>query len=596
MARRREPQVTTHTQSNSSAQFFSASDIERYGYCPLNWWQKYQGVTENGQNLEKGTQHHEKIAKDISSITERETIASRSQMSMLWFAVVAILLGVNGAAIIYFKYISHIHEVAFSSVLAVISILWIGLAITLFLFAVVRELIRKEETEGSIVDEKEKLPSEKRAGKIEEPKQIRAGIGSASSSALEPQTSGETADIVDFESTKGTILSRKNVAQWFVTIAIALALSGYMLEYPFAPPEVLSRILLAGALVWLIGTSIALFFALRVEEKIKAIDKGAKEDQYIKLHKVRTRSEILIMLFAAGAVILGIAGFFVYYKLAFEPLDLFGQIFIVLSLVWMSAGFLFFYRSLLVGVRTRIALREILSGLSLDTRKPSNLRAHVEALEKGKILTEEYSILSMAVLAIILGINSILIRIETSDIFSRILEIVALIWLIGASVFLYDVLKHQQIARSLRKHYSLDEASIEYTDSMDKESKLLESPRYHIRGRPDYIIKRKNKIIPVEVKTGRIPRGPHFSHILQLAAYCILVEDQYKQRPPYGLIRYSKEKEFKIDYDDKLKDLIISKVTEMQNCIDEGAAHRNHKRQNKCKYCSRRDNCPEKLT
>jgi len=224
-----------------------------------------------------------------------------------------------------------------------------------------------------------------------------------------------------------------------------------------------------------------------------------------------------------------------------------------------------------------------------------NLVEHFEAIEKGKVLSEEYGVLSMAVLAVVLGVNSILIRVESSDIFSRILEIVALIWLIGASFFLFDVLKHLQVSQRLRKLYSLGKASIEYSDDMEKDTKLLESKKMGIRGRPDYILEEAGEYIPVEVKTGRVPMGPHFSHILQLAAYFILVEEQYGKRPSHGFIRYGEEKEFRIDFDDKLENILKGKINEMRICIEKKEAHRNHRRRNKCKYCSRREGCPEKL-
>lgn len=587
-----EPAGENKKVTSNSTQLISASDIERFGYCPLNFWLKYKGGKEKGKELEKGIESHEIIAKDIGTITERETTAIRSQIGILWFAIVAILLGINGAVIIYFKYISQIEEMTVSMVLLIISILWIALAITLFLIALYRDILSARNRAKTEVPVPADASSTKAAGS----RSKHAAGPAQSEKALAPGTTVQQIQQSEHAVAKGPRLRGRTLAQWFITVAIALALSGYMLEYPFAPREVLSRILITGALLWLIGTSIALFFALRIEERMKKIDKGEMQDQYMIISKKYSRSEMLMLLFAAGAAILGIAGFIVQYETALEPLDLFGRIFIVLSLVWMSAGFLFFYKSLWGGVKTLKISQEIMSDLAVSPKKAIDIRKHLEAIEKGKILSEEYSVLSMAVMAMILGINSILIRIEATDIFSHILEIVALIWLLGASFFLYDVLKHRQIANSLRAHYKLGKDTIEYTDTMDEGVKLLESKNHNIRGRPDYIIKQKGKIIPVEVKTGRIPKGPHFSHILQLAAYCLLVEENYQQRPPYGLIRYGKEKEFKIDYDNKLEQLIKEKALEIQECIDKGSAHRNHRRKNKCMYCSRRAGCPEKLT
>ena len=556
--------------SSNSVEYISASDIERFGYCPLNWWQKYKGVEEKGQQLDEGIRRHRVIADDMSTITEKEGVATRSQIGIMWFAIIATLLGINGVAIIYFEYISELEPEIFSFVLLIISILWLAIAVVLFLFTLIKDILtttKSARTTEGVVEKK-----------------------------IETGESPERTENIQAE--PGTILSRlnwKNVALIFITVAIGLAINGYVLEYPFEEPEVVSRILLTTALIWLIGTSVVLFFALTFEKRMKKIDKETMEDKYLELRKTYSRSEYLMLWFAAGAIILGVTGFVVQNRDALEPLDIFGRIFLVLSFFWMSAGFLFFYRSLWGGVKTQKISEEILNVLEVDEKKPVNLIEHFEAIEKGKVLSEEYGVLSMAVLAVVLGINSILIRVESSDIFSRILEIVALIWLIGASFFLFDVLKHLQVSQRLRNLYSIGKASIEYSDDMEKDTKLLESTKMGIRGRPDYILEEHGEYIPVEVKTGRVPMGPHFSHILQLAAYFVLVEEHYGKRPSHGFIRYGEEKEFRIDFDNKLENILKGKINEMRVCMHEKEAHRNHRRRNKCKYCSRREGCPERL-
>jgi CRISPR-associated exonuclease Cas4 len=59
-------------------------------------------------------------------------------------------------------------------------------------------------------------------------------------------------------------------------------------------------------------------------------------------------------------------------------------------------------------------------------------------------------------------------------------------------------------------------------------------------------------------------------------------------------LRY-REKEFKIDFDDELRDLVLEKIEVMREQIDTGVVHRNHHRPGKCHNCSRREHCPEKL-
>ena len=52
--------------------------------------------------------------------------------------------------------------------------------------------------------------------------------------------------------------------------------------------------------------------------------------------------------------------------------------------------------------------------------------------------------------------------------------------------------------------------------------------------------------IPVEVKTGRKPKAPFFSHVLQIGAYCLLSEETFGTKPTHGLIRYGFDIAFSI--------------------------------------------------
>jgi len=61
----------------------------------------------------------------------------------------------------------------------------------------------------------------------------------------------------------------------------------------------------------------------------------------------------------------------------------------------------------------------------------------------------------------------------------------------------------------------------------------LVSKRWRLLGKPDYLITTDAGIIPVEVKSAALPRSgqPYPGHVLQLAAYGLLVEEVYGRRP-----------------------------------------------------------------
>ncbi len=171
--------------------------------------------------------------------------------------------------------------------------------------------------------------------------------------------------------------------------------------------------------------------------------------------------------------------------------------------------------------------------------------------------------------------------------------IITLLLLLVVAIYLYKLWNAVDTATGLRTKQELPSGKIRYTDDMEG-ARLLISKTYLLSGRPDMIVERDGQLIPVEIKTGRVPRGPFFSHILQIAVYCLILEDT-RSRPPYGLIRY-KEKEFKIDFDEDLRDLVLDKIDLMRSQIKSGVVHRNHHRPGKCHNCSRRENCPERLS
>ena len=56
-----------------------------------------------------------------------------------------------------------------------------------------------------------------------------------------------------------------------------------------------------------------------------------------------------------------------------------------------------------------------------------------------------------------------------------------------------------------------------------------------------YLIAIDGEFIPIEQKTGRIPKRPHTSHRRQLLAYIHLVEINTKRNTPYGILQYGNE-------------------------------------------------------
>ena len=76
---------------------------------------------------------------------------------------------------------------------------------------------------------------------------------------------------------------------------------------------------------------------------------------------------------------------------------------------------------------------------------------------------------------------------------------------------------------------------------------VLRSDRYRIQGRPDILRQlRDGRLVPIELKSrGSPPSGPARSHVVQVWAYCLLIEETSGRPPPFGVLRYS-DREYRI--------------------------------------------------
>lgn len=176
-----------------------------------------------------------------------------------------------------------------------------------------------------------------------------------------------------------------------------------------------------------------------------------------------------------------------------------------------------------------------------------------------------------------------------------VLVISAFLWTGLASWRLQVLLLAHQRSEVARVKAGLDKKTeVVYSDD-DQGAGLLKDPTTGLRGRPDQIVIVDGDFIPVEQKTGKIPSAPHDSHRMQLLAYLHLVECETGRSSPYGVIRYGEEHIFQVPWDDAARTDLFSAVAEVQRLMREGGATRNHERVGKCRNCSRRHACSERL-
>lgn len=156
-------------------------------------------------------------------------------------------------------------------------------------------------------------------------------------------------------------------------------------------------------------------------------------------------------------------------------------------------------------------------------------------------------------------------------------------------------------ARLRRRSAGLPGGRIIYSDTgaWMPVSEPLYDPELSLTGKPDYLVARGGQMIPVEVKSSRIPDAPYDAHIFQLSAYCLLVQQAYRTRPAYGLLHYTgstgQTRTFQIMFTAELEGETRSLITDMHAQNRRKIVARSHSEPARCQGCGYREHCEESL-
>tara|TARA_B100000459_G_scaffold146219_1_gene112037 strand:+ start:11 stop:1189 length:1179 start_codon:yes stop_codon:yes gene_type:complete len=199
--------------------------------------------------------------------------------------------------------------------------------------------------------------------------------------------------------------------------------------------------------------------------------------------------------------------------------------------------------------------------------------------------------------SIVLGLHAIaLAGADDRSQATFILFITAMAWTLAASWQLQRMLLSENALSSMKSDVGFEaEDEVAYSDG-DTTSDLLVDQELGLRGKPDQIVIVDGEFIPVEQKTGRVPKNPHPSHRMQLLAYLHLVEKNTNKSSPYGVLRYGEKDLHQIPWNDVAKQELRGAVQEIQRLMVQGGASRNHHRPGKCRSCSRLYACSDSLS
>ncbi len=153
------------------------------------------------------------------------------------------------------------------------------------------------------------------------------------------------------------------------------------------------------------------------------------------------------------------------------------------------------------------------------------------------------------------------------------------------------------LARRSRSRTGLPSGVVVYSDTggWSRVEHPLFSATLQLAGKPDYLVRQREAVIPVEVKSGQAPSsGPHAGHKYQLAAYCALVTEAYGRRPQFGLIQYA-DRTLAVSYTRELETELRALLAEMRSDAETEDVARSHDSPGRCRACGFSDVCDESL-
>ena len=114
---------------------------------------------------------------------------------------------------------------------------------------------------------------------------------------------------------------------------------------------------------------------------------------------------------------------------------------------------------------------------------------------------------------------------------------------------------------------------------------VLRSARYGLSGRPDYLVEEGGRVAPVEVKPRRRSETPWPRDVLQLAAYCLLVEETEPRFGGYGYLRYA-GRTFRIDFTETMRADLLRTIAALRADLTAADVDPSHADPWRCAHCA----------
>ena len=121
------------------------------------------------------------------------------------------------------------------------------------------------------------------------------------------------------------------------------------------------------------------------------------------------------------------------------------------------------------------------------------------------------------------------------------------------------------VERQGRSRLGLDGGVVVAADDSRVGVPTLRSSRLGLVGRPDHLLRSGDALIPVEQKPSARRLQP--SHVMQIAAQCLLVEETYGARPPFGIVVLAGGTRMKVSFTPDVERSLLRTMADMRELV-----------------------------
>lgn len=159
--------------------------------------------------------------------------------------------------------------------------------------------------------------------------------------------------------------------------------------------------------------------------------------------------------------------------------------------------------------------------------------------------------------------------------------------LLVLAIVIYLVLR--QVVTPQRRSLGLADGALTAADDSELGVVNLRSDRLGLIGRPDQILRTGRAYIPVEQKPSA--RRLYPSHVMQVAAQCMLVHEAYGVRPPFGVVVLAGGRSQRVAFTPELERRVLETMRSMRRILATGDSPGPQWVAAKCTPCGYRDVC-----